>query len=386
MRIRKPTAVDKPVSADLRLDMDWGKPGTQPASVATTVTIEDVHHSYGNVAAVRGISLTVEPGEIVCLLGHSGCGKTTLLRLLAGIERPSHGSIRLDERVVAGPGAFVVPEKREVGLMFQDFALFPHLTVLENVMFGLKSLTRENARREAMRALDRVGLSHTADDHPHMLSGGMQQRVALARAIVPRPRVMLMDEPFSGLDRRTRDRVRDETLTILREMRATTIVVTHDPDEALRIADRIILMRAGKVVQDGHARSFYEAPADLFAARFFHELNEFEGIAQRGQVMTPLGLIPAADQEDGTPLLIGIRQSAIEVGEPDALPDGLPARIRAVQFLGEADLLHLAVPGYERTIFARTPKSDAFRRGQSVSIRVHRDAALIFQKDDAQLT
>jgi iron(III) transport system ATP-binding protein len=380
------TLMDKAVSANTRLDFDWGEPGTQPASVATAVTIEGLRHSYGGDDAVRGISLSVEPGEIVCLLGHSGCGKTTLLRLLAGIERPYAGSIRIDQRVVAGPGTFVVPEKREVGLMFQDFALFPHLTVLENVTFGLNTLKKEDQRREAMRALNRVGLAHTADDHPHMLSGGMQQRVALARAIVPRPRVMLMDEPFSGLDRRTRDRVRDETLTILREMRATTIVVTHDPDEALRIADRIVLMRNGKVVQDGHARTFYEKPADLFAARFFHELNEFEGIARGGQVATPLGLIPAPGHADGTTLLIGVRQSAVIIDQGNGPADGLPARVRAVQFLGEADLLHLAVPGYERPVFARTTQTDQFKQGQSVTISIHRDAALIFQKPDAQPT
>lgn len=378
--------MDKAVSTNMRLDFDWGEPGTQPASVATALTIEGLRHSYGGDDAVCGISLSVEPGEIVCLLGHSGCGKTTLLRLLAGIERPYAGTIRIDQRVVAGPGTFVVPEKREVGLMFQDFALFPHLTVLENVTFGLNTLKKEDQRREAMRALNRVGLAHTADDHPHMLSGGMQQRVALARAIVPRPRVMLMDEPFSGLDRRTRDRVRDETLTILREMRATTIVVTHDPDEALRIADRIVLMRNGQVVQDGHARTFYEKPADLFAARFFHELNEFEGTAQGGQVATPFGLIPAPGYVDGTSLLIGVRQSAVIIDQDNGSADCLPARVRAVQFLGEADLLHLAVPGYERPVFARTTQTDQFKQGQSVTIAIHRDAALIFQKPDAQPT
>ncbi|MEM1283897.1 MAG: ABC transporter ATP-binding protein [Pseudomonadota bacterium] len=378
--------MDKTLGHELQVGDEWGQPGTQPASLATTVRIDDVHHSYGETPAVRGVTLTISPGEIICLLGHSGCGKTTLLRLLAGIERPFAGTVSLDDRVVAGPGVFVPPEKREVGLMFQDFALFPHLTVLDNVMFGLKSMKPADAKHEALNALARVGLTHTAQDHPHMLSGGMQQRVALARAIVPRPRVMLMDEPFSGLDRRTRDRVRDETLTILREMRATTIMVTHDPDEALRIADRIVLMRSGQVVQDGNARAFYDAPADLFAARFFHELNEFEGAAHDGVVMTPLGQLPANDHEDGVPLLIGIRQSSIEVSEEIEGPDRLPARVRSVQFLGEADLLHLAVPGYDRPIFARTTDTDRYRPGQSVGASVHRDDALIFQKPETDHT
>ena len=378
--------MDKAASPDTRFEQDWGPRGTQPASVATTVQIDDVHHAYHGNPAVRGITLTIEPGEIVCLLGHSGCGKTTLLRLLAGIERPQRGSIRLDRRVVAGEGTFVPPEKREVGLMFQDFALFPHLTVLDNVRFGLADYKAEDAQREAMRALRRVGLSHVAEDHPHMLSGGMQQRVALARAIVPRPRVMLMDEPFSGLDRRTRDRVRDETLAILREMRATTIVVTHDPDEALRIADRIVLMRGGKVVQDGHARSFYDTPVDLFAARFFHELNEFEGTARGGQVMTPLGAIPTPLHADGTPLMIGVRQTAIRVEPLGDSQRCLPARVRTVQFLGETDLLQLAVPGYDRPVAVRTRDVDRYRRGDSVMLTVERGSVLVFEKPDSAHT
>ena len=378
--------MDRPASPTTRFEQDWGPRGTQPASVATTVRLEDVHHAYGPTPAVRGVSLTIEPGEIVCLLGHSGCGKTTLLRLLAGIERPQRGTIRLDRRIVAGPDAFVPPERREVGLMFQDFALFPHLTVLENVRFGLANLKAEDADREARRALNRVGLAHVAEDHPHMLSGGMQQRVALARAIVPRPRVMLMDEPFSGLDRRTRDHVRDETLAILREMRATTIVVTHDPDEALRIADRIVLMRGGQVVQDGHARAFYDAPVDLFAARFFHELNEFEGTARGGQVMTPLGAIPTPRHADGTALLIGVRQSAIRVEPLDEAGRCLPARVKGVQFLGETDLLHLAVAGHDRPVAVRTREVDRFRRGDSVMLTVDRRGVLVFEKPEGSHT
>ncbi|MEM6712622.1 MAG: ABC transporter ATP-binding protein [Pseudomonadota bacterium] len=358
----------------------------QPQSVVpTSIRINDVHHTYGDTAAVRGVSLDVAAGEIVCLLGHSGCGKTTLLRLLAGIERPQQGDIAIGGRHVAGESLFVSPEHRGVGLMFQDFALFPHLTILDNVMFGLKHLKRDVARAEALNALDQVGLRHTASDHPHMLSGGMQQRVALARAIVPRPSVLLMDEPFSGLDRRTRDQVRDETLVILRDMGATTVVVTHDPDEALRIADRIVLMRAGCVVQDGSARRFYEEPADLFAARFFHELNEFEGVVKDAHVDTPLGSMAAHGFANGQAVLVGIRHASIEVqaaGQQAAM-EGQVGRVRAVQFLGESDLLHIAVPSYERPIFVRTSLSDQFKTGQDVILKPNEDTVLVFQKPTA---
>ncbi len=254
-----------------------------PASIAAKLSFDHVTHRYGDVTAVRDVSLDIEPGEIVCLLGRSGCGKTTLLRLAAGVEEPGEGRILINDRDgIGGCRAFLPPERRGVGLMFQDFALFPHLTNLANVMFGLKSLPRAEAEREATRALDRVGLAAHAASYPHMLSGGEQQRVALARAVAPRPSVLLMDEPFSGLDRRLRDEVRDDTLNVLREARVTCIVVTHDPEEALRMGDRIVLMNKGSVIQAGTPERNLYAAEDLFVARFFCELNEIAGRVRGG--------------------------------------------------------------------------------------------------------
>ena len=194
---------------------------------------------------------------MLCLLGPSGSGKTTLLRIAAGIEPQTAGRVLLNDREIAGPSVFLPPEKRSIGLVFQDFALFPHLTILDNVRFGLTALSREEARREAHIALSRVGLEHHAQSFPHVLSGGEQQRVALARALAPRPAVLLMDEPFSGLDSRLKDCVRAETLAILRESRATAIVVTHDAEEAMRIGDRIALLKSGRLVQAGRAEELY---------------------------------------------------------------------------------------------------------------------------------
>src|SRR5262245_53156052 len=188
--------------------------GRTPASIAARLTYDNVTHRYDAVTAVRDFSLDIAPGEIVCLLGRSGCGKTTLLRLAAGVEEPSTGRILINDREVSGAARFLPPEQRGVGLMFQDFALFPHLSNLANVMFGLKALPRADAEREARLALARVGLAEYANAYPHMLSGGEQQRVALARAVAPRPSVLLMDEPFSGLDRSLRDEVREETLAV----------------------------------------------------------------------------------------------------------------------------------------------------------------------------
>ena len=179
--------------------------GRAAAAFAASLTFDAVERRYGQDLALKGVSLAIAPGEVVCLLGPSGCGKTTLLRIASGIEKPSRGRVLINDREVAGPERFVPPEERSVGLMFQDFALFPHLTILENVAFGLRQLPKDEARREALTILARVGLERYADGYPQVLSGGQQQRVALARAMVPRPAVMLMDEPFSGLDVQLRD-------------------------------------------------------------------------------------------------------------------------------------------------------------------------------------
>ena len=211
----------------------WGQRGTAGASIPAQLAFENLVQVYDSLRALDGVSLTIEPGEIVCLLGHSGCGKTTLLRIAAGVEAPTSGRVLMDGREVSGPRTFLEPERRGIGLMFQDYALFPHMTILQNNMFGLKDLSSAEAGVAARRALSRVGLEHYANEYPHTLSGGEQQRVALARSIAPRPGVLLMDEPFSNLDRRMRDAIRDETVAILRETGATTIVVTHDPELSL---------------------------------------------------------------------------------------------------------------------------------------------------------
>src|SRR6186713_2881192 len=283
-----------------------------PATIAARLTYRGVTHRYGATPAVSDFSLDIAPGEIVSLVGPSGCGKTTLLRLAAGVERPSAGSILINEREVAGT-RFEPPERRGVGLMFQDFALFPHLTNLANVMFGLKSLPNVEAEREARLALDRVGLGAYAAQYPHMLSGGEQQRVALARAVAPRPSVLLMDEPFSGLDRRLRDEVRDDTLNVLRDSRVTGVIVTHDPEEALRMADRVALMREGRLVQVDTPEGIYLRPADLFVARFFCELNEIAGMVRGGMAETPVGRFAAPHLAEGQAAIVCIRPQAIRL-------------------------------------------------------------------------
>jgi len=318
--------------------------GRTPASIAARLSFDHVTHRYGDVTAVRDVTFDIEPGEIVCLLGRSGCGKTTLLRLAAGVEEPAEGRVLINDQAVSEGPNYLPPERRGVGLMFQDFALFPHLTNLANVMFGLKSLPRAEAEREAMRALDRVGLGKYAASYPHMLSGGEQQRVALARAVAPRPSVLLMDEPFSGLDRRLRDEVRDETLSVLREARVTCIVVTHDPEEALRMGDRIALMNHGSLIQSGTPEDIYTRPKDLFVARFFCDLNEIAGTVRGGFVETPIGRFAAPGLADNTPAVVAIRPQALRI---KAGGEGAQARIQHRQFLGHVDMVEVAVEGLD---------------------------------------
>ena len=355
---------------------------------AAELTFDAVLKRYGERNALDGLSLSIKPGEVVCLLGPSGCGKTTLLRVAAGIERPDSGRVLINEREVAGPARFVQPEDRGVGLMFQDFALFPHLTILENVAFGLKALPREDARREAMLVLARVGLERYADQYPHILSGGQQQRVALARAIVPRPAVMLMDEPFSGLDVQLRDSMQQETLTLLRETRATTMIVTHHPEEAMSLGDRIAVMRAGRLVQVGRAEELYHRPAALFVARLFSEINEIEAKVEGGAIAAPFGRIDGGGLQDGAKVTLCIRERGIELTElasnGNGAPEGLLGRVRAARFLGDAVRLEVAVEGFEAPLNVRTRVGAGVAEGAEVRLRIAPDEVLVFPRSDCK--
>lgn len=216
---------------------------------------------------VDGVSLSLRASEVTCLLGPSGCGKSTTLRIAAGVDRQSSGQVVVSDEIVSCENFHIPPEGRGIGLMFQDFALFPHLNVERNVAFGLRGSKIDKQARVA-DMLNRVGMSAMANQFPHQLSGGEQQRVALARALAPSPKILLMDEPFSGLDNRLRDEVRDSTLALLKDEGTAVLLVTHEPEEAMRMADQIALMRAGRVVQIGAPYNIYNAPIDLGAAEF----------------------------------------------------------------------------------------------------------------------
>ncbi|MEM9358574.1 MAG: ABC transporter ATP-binding protein, partial [Pseudomonadota bacterium] len=311
-------------------------------------------------------------------LGPSGCGKTTLLRLASGIDTPTGGRVLLGDQEVAGPGVFLEPDRRNVGLMFQDFALFPHLTVIQNVAYGLKRLGAKLASEEALALLARVGLEGYANSYPHTLSGGQQQRVALARAIAPRPAVLLMDEPFSGLDVYLREVLCQTTRELLKETRSTSLIVTHDPDEAMRLADRIAVMRDGRLVQIGSAEHLYHEPADLFVARLFSEINEVPATVRNGVVETPFGQFDANGHADGQAVVLGVRRRAVR---PAKNNDGVPARVLSSRFQGDLARLTIAIAGADEPLTSLVREARAPSPGDDVSIFVDPDGILIFDQE-----
>jgi iron(III) transport system ATP-binding protein len=306
------------------------------------LSLERVSHAFGEVQAVADLSLVVAPGEVVCLLGPSGCGKSTVLRLAAGLEEVQTGRIVINGRLVGAASIHVPPESRNVGLVFQDFALFPHLTICNNVGFGLRAADPARRRETILAALGDVGLAHLEQAFPHMLSGGEQQRIALARALAPQPRLVLLDEPFSGLDTRLREQVRDVTLEALRKSGTATLMVTHDAEEAMFMADRIAVMRDGRIVQEGTPIDLYRHPSSLFVAAFFGEINRLGGTARGGEVATRFGPVPAA-LADGAPAEVVIRPEAIHVSLAGESDGKVPARVVSAHPLGRSTRLVLAL-------------------------------------------
>jgi iron(III) transport system ATP-binding protein len=360
-----------------------------PTSVATApvdppraaLLLDGVSHAYGRILAVDDVSLSVAAGEIVALVGHSGSGKSTLLRIAAGLEAPLSGRVFLDGFAMNGPEGFVLPERRGVGFMFQDYALFPHMTVLENVMFGLKGDNTAPRRDIARHFLRKVGLSVVEDGYPHMLSGGEQQRVALARALAPRPHIVLMDEPFSNLDRGTRDDIRDETIAVLRDSGAAAILVTHDPEDAMRTADRIVLMRGGRTVQSGTIEELYRRPASLFVARFFSEFNEIDGVCRDGWVTTPVGVFRAAGFAEGARVTICVRPHDVRVAAEGS--DGtLPGTVLSRRFLGESVLIRAAIDGLVDPFRIRLGLQAAAALGDRFGVTIIPEEVLVFPAPD----
>lgn len=337
--------------------------------------IERLVRRLGPGFTLGPIDLSIGARQIVCLVGHSGCGKSTLLRLIAGIERPDSGTVRLDGKALAGPDVFVEPEKRNIGFVFQDYALFPHLTVKQNILFGLRKRPREEARARVAMLLELTALTAMAGRYPHMLSGGEQQRAALARALAPEPSIVLMDEPFSNLDRDLRERVRHETIALLRRTATTAVIVTHDPEEALSTGDRIVLMKSGQIVQNGTGRDLHDRPTDRYAAEFFSTFNRVPGIYRGGALHTALGAFPCRlDLAEGSEALAFIRPQAVC---PCMALDGLSGAVRSRSFRGEIEQLELDVEGLTAPLVMRTTQRLNIQDGK-LRFRIDPETVLAF--------
>jgi len=335
-----------------------------------------VSHDYGRRRAVDGIGFAVAPGEILGLLGPSGCGKSTTLRLVAGLEDLQTGAIRIGGETMADRSINIPTERRHVGMVFQDHALFPHLSVAQNIAFGLSHVAAAERQGRIERWGRRLGLSNLLTAYPHQLSGGEQQRVALARAMAPEPRVMLLDEPFSSLDSRLRDQIRDETVEVLKQAGTATLLVTHDPEEAMRMGDRIAIMNAGRIEQIDTPAQVYATPATPFVARFLSETNELPVQVRGGAVDTPFGRLPVPSRlADGSAALLMFRPEALQ--QTGAGVAGTAAvTVERATALGAYGRLEIGVAG--RRFAARLPAGPLPASGAVLHFGLNPDFCFVF--------
>ena len=320
---------------------------------------------FAGVTALSDASLDVKAGTLLALLGPSGCGKTTLLRLIAGLDRPHAGTIEVDGRVVESATVHVPPERRELGLVFQEYALFPHLSVADNVAFGLPRGVDREARVQDM--LGQVGLDGLGSRMPHELSGGQQQRVALARALAPGPRLIMLDEPFSNLDPALREGVRREVRRVLRAANATAIIVTHDQEEALSLTDEVAVMMDGRILQQGPPAELYRRPASRQVAEFVGDINVINGRAIGRAVVCDLGTISVLDDLYG-PADVLIRPEALQLTEDQG---GQAVQVGR-SFFGHDQMINLRFDSGLR-LSSRVGPTFTFRRGARVRVQLNGD-------------
>ncbi len=348
------------------------------------LALENISHAFGTHNVVAGLSLSLHDGEIGCLLGPSGCGKTTVLRLIAGFEHPRAGRIYLRDTIVSDERRHQPPEKRRIGMVFQDYALFPHLTVAGNVAFGLRE-TSALVKRQVQALLDLVGLSGQGDKYPHELSGGQQQRVALARALAPRPHLLLLDEPFSNLDVELRERLSLEVRSILKETGTAAILVTHDQHEAFAMADKIGVMHAGRIEQWDTPWNLYHRPATRRVADFVGEGAFIAGrLTPDGRIETALGALSGSFVTEcdsgsctlwpsGTPVEVLLRPD--DVVHDDASPQR--ATIVAKAFRGAEFLYTLELAGGAR-VLSLVPSHHDHALGETIGIRLDTERVIAF--------
>ena len=345
--------------------------GTAPPTRAVeTIGVRDVRKRFGDTTVLDGVDLDVPAGSLVALLGPSGCGKTTLLRSIAGLERPDQGAITLGTRLLSAPGTFVAPERRRIGMVFQDWALFPHLTVGRNVGFGLDRRERRGGRVDEALAL--VELTGLADRMPATLSGGQQQRVALARALANRPAALLLDEPFSNLDATLRVGIRSEVQRLLRDLSMTAVFVTHDQEEAFLLGDEVAVMLDGRIVQQGPPAALYERPTSRAVAAFVGDANFITGSAGGSVAQTAVGSVPLSQPAHGDVEIV-VRPEQL------AVSDGERARVTGVEYYGHDAVSHISFAD-GTTLRVRVMAAPQHRPGDTVDVTYIGDGAVAFAR------
>ncbi|GAB3030457.1 ABC transporter ATP-binding protein [Natronobiforma cellulositropha] len=356
-------------------------PSPRPLETTTPVVLEldGVTKHYGDECVVPDLSLSVHEGEFLTLLGPSGCGKTTTLRLIAGLERPTGGAIRLEGERVAGEGTFVPPERRGIGIVFQEFALFPHLTARENVAFGLNGWPKAERTARVEELLSLVGLEAQAESYPEELSGGQQQRIALARSLAPEPEILLLDEPFSNLDVDLRVEMREEVRRIVKEAGVTAVSVTHDQEEALSISDRVAVMNGGAIEQIDEPEAVFQQPTSRFVAGFLGHASFLSGDVHGDHVRTALGRVlrddvhGLAEQYDGSTIDVMVRPDDVTAfPATDVETDG---QVVYRRYLGPTILYRVDLDNGE-TIECMHNHSDTIDLDERVAVRVTADHEL----------
>jgi len=344
------------------------------------VQINNLSHKINNKSILNNINLNLEKDKIACILGPSGCGKTTLLKLIAGLENVQTGEIYLNNDLVSTPNQHTKTEKRKIGFLFQDYALFPHLSVKENLKFAIQN--KKSLIHDIDDIIEIIKLPNSLHKYPHELSGGEQQRVALARSIIAQPDLLLLDEPFSSLDLSLKEEIRDDTLHLLQKSNISVLIVTHDPFEAMFISNEIYIMaEEGKIVQSGSPQDLYNNPTNSYVAGFFGETNKFKGIVNNAQVETPIGIISAPKEMESKEVEIHVRPQAIKLSQESTPVNGVKGTVMASRLMGEYSFVHLSVLNDKNEIVhvhSHMPPTFNPNQSSAVGIEVDSQQAFIF--------
>jgi len=342
---------------------------------APRLRVENLNWTNSGNKIVSDISLSLFPGEVLCLLGDSGCGKTSFLRLICGLEKEDSGEIYINEEIISSEKFSVLPENRPVSMIFQDYALFPHMTVYQNIEYGIGSLQKEQKKSKIDKIIRDLDIQEHLQKYPHELSGGEQQRVALARAIAPEPLILLMDEPFSGLDRSLREYIREETITLLRNSQAAIILVTHDPEEAMLVGDRIALMRNGKIIQIGTNDEIIFQPINDYTVSTFSNVNTYQSVIKNKKVETPFGFFEIPDNISGKQAKILIRDQAFQIVNPT---ENNSYQVSQIDYTGENSRIELKATNSDTQVKITVPGKTSVKLNDKIGLSVDERYVHIF--------